>query len=73
MCLLITLTISEFFFVHTLKSAIDRRRPKQVQSVRMVQLERTHPEFMTLFKKPTIRFSDQSTAPNPARRFPRDT
>ena len=59
-CLLVTLIISEQFFVRTLKSAINRRRPKQVQTVRMVQLERTRPEFMTLFKKPTSRFSDQT-------------
>jgi len=59
-CLLVTLIISEQFFVRTLKSAIDRRRPKQVQTVRMVQLERTRPEFMTLFRKPTIRSSDQT-------------
>jgi undecaprenyl-diphosphatase len=43
-----------------LKSAVDRHRPKQVESVRMVQLQRTRPAFLTLFKKPTIRFSDSS-------------
>jgi undecaprenyl-diphosphatase len=59
-CLLITLIISEQFFVRTLKSAVDRKRPKQVQPVRMVQLERTSPAFLTLFRKPTIRMSDQT-------------
>jgi undecaprenyl-diphosphatase len=59
-CLLITLVISEQFFVRTLKSAVDRKRPKQVQPVRMVQLERTSPAFLTLFRKPTIRLSDQT-------------
>lgn len=59
-CLLVTLIVSEQCFVRPLKGIIDRRRPKQVQTVRMVQLERTHPEFMTLFKKPVIRFSDQT-------------
>src|SRR5207244_10207224 len=59
-CLLVTLFISEQFLVRPLKSAVDRRRPKQVQTVRMVQLERTRPEFMTLFQKPTIRFSDET-------------
>ena len=59
-CLLLILIISDQVFVRVLKSAIDRRRPKQVQEVRMVQLQRTHPKFMTLFQKPTIRHSDQT-------------
>src|ERR1700730_10958154 len=69
-CLLVTLFISDQFFVRTLKSAIDRRRPKQVQTVRMVQLERTRPEFMTLFKKPGIRFSDQTDYTKSGPSFP---
>jgi len=69
-CLLVTLIISEQFFVRTLKSAIDRRRPKQVQTVRMVQLARTRPEFMTLFKKPTIRFSDETDRVKSGPSFP---
>jgi undecaprenyl-diphosphatase len=69
-CLLITLTFSEQFLVRTLKSVVDRRRPKQVQAVRMVQLERTHPEFMTLFKKPTIRFSDETDRSKSGPSFP---
>src|SRR5687768_11117441 len=59
-CLLVTLVFSEQFLVRTLKSAIDRRRPKQTQPVRMVQLERTSPAFLTLFRQPTIRTSDAS-------------
>jgi len=54
-CLLIIEQMTGF-----LKSAIDRPRPKQMQSVRLVQLQRTHPEFLTLFHRPTIRFSDES-------------
>jgi undecaprenyl-diphosphatase len=69
-CLLVILLISEQFIVRTLKSAIDRRRPKQVQAVRMVQLERTRPEFMTLFRKPTIRFSDQTDQTKSGPSFP---
>ena len=42
----------------------------KVQTVRMVQLERTHPEFMTLFKKPAIRFSDQSDHTKSGPSFP---
>lgn len=69
-CLLVTLVFTEQFLVRTLKSAIDRRRPKQVQAVRMVQLERTDPEFMTLFKKPEIRFSDQTDRSKSGPSFP---
>ena len=43
-----------------LKTAIDRRRPKQVDTVRMVVLAKTQPAFLKIFHKPTIRFSDQS-------------
>lgn len=69
-CLLVTLVLSEQFLVRGLKSAIDRRRPKQVQAVRMVQLERTSPQFMTLFRKPTIRFSDQTDQTKSGPSFP---
>lgn len=69
-CLVVTLVISDQFLVSALKSAVGRRRPKQVQAVRMVQLERTRPEFMTLFRKPTIRFSDQSDQTKSGPSFP---
>ncbi len=69
-CLLITLVSAEQILVRPLKSAIDRRRPKQVQAVRMVQLERTSPQFMTLFKKPTIRFSDHTDQTKSGPSFP---
>lgn len=69
-CLLITLFISDQFFVSTLKNAVGRRRPKQVQTVRMVQMERTQPEFLSLFKKPTIRLSDQTDFTKSGPSFP---
>lgn len=59
LCMLISLLIAENI-TNVLKTFVDRRRPKQVQFVRMVELQRTRPEFLTLFKKPRIRFSDQS-------------
>ena len=58
-CLLLSLLIAELF-TGILKSAFDRHRPKQVERVRMVELQKARPKFMSLFKKPTIRFSDQS-------------
>jgi membrane-associated phospholipid phosphatase len=58
-CLGLTLLISDALVVKTLKSTIDRMRPKQVQAVRMVQLQKASPRFLTLFKQPTIRYSDE--------------
>jgi len=69
-CLLITLFISDQFFVSTLKNAVGRRRPKQVQTVRMVQMERTQPEFLSLFHTTTIRYSDQTDFTKSGPSFP---
>jgi undecaprenyl-diphosphatase len=69
-CLALALVVADYFLVSTLKTAIDRRRPKQVQKVRMVQLERTHPRFLTLLKKPTVRYSDESDRTKSGPSFP---
>ena len=69
-CLLVTLVVSEQLLVRTLKSAIDRRRPKQTQPVRMVQLERTSPAFLTLFKDRRIRISDETDRSKSGPSFP---
>ena len=69
-CLALALMVADYFLVSTLKTAINRRRPKQVQRVRMVQLERTHPQFLTLFKKPTIRYSDETDRDKSGPSFP---
>ncbi|HME88455.1 MAG TPA: phosphatase PAP2 family protein [Chthoniobacterales bacterium] len=58
-CLLITIVIAEPI-TNTLKSSINRKRPKHVASVRMVRLEKGRPEFMSIFKKPVVRLSDES-------------
>ena len=68
-CLLFSLLIAEQV-TSLLKSAVDRRRPKQVQSVRMVELQKASPEFMTLFKKPSVRYSDQSDRNRSGPSFP---
>ncbi len=69
-CLVLTLLVSEQLLVRTLKSVVDRRRPKQTQPVRMVQLERTSPAFLTLFRRPTIRTSDQTDHTKSGPSFP---
>src|SRR5947209_18207284 len=56
LCLLVSLLMAENV-TNVLKTFVDRRRPKQVQAVRMVELQKARPEFLTLFKKPRIRFS----------------
>ena len=68
-CLVFSLLIAEGI-TSILKSAIDRYRPKQVQSVRMVELQQARPKLMTLFKKPTIQFSDQSDRNRSGPSFP---
>ena len=68
-CILLSLAIAEQV-TGVLKSTIDRHRPKQVQRVRMVQLQKASPKFLTLFKKPTIRFSDSSDRDRSGPSFP---
>ena len=58
-CLLFAFVITEQV-TSFLKTAFDRRRPKQVETVRMVELAKVHPAFLKIFHKPTIRFSDAS-------------
>ena len=58
-CLLITIVIAEPI-TKTLKAAIERKRPKHVEAVRMVRLAKGRPECMSIFKKPVVRRSDES-------------
>src|SRR5207237_1285607 len=58
-CLLIAIVIAHPV-TNTLKPAINQKRPKHVDSVRMVRLEKGRPEFMSIFKKPVVRRSDES-------------
>jgi undecaprenyl-diphosphatase len=67
---LIALTISDYLLVGPLKSVIDRRRPKQVEKVRMVQLQKVHPKVLTLWQKPNIRYSDESDRKKSGPSFP---
>lgn len=69
LCLLVSLLISENV-TNVLKTFVDRRRPKQVQSVRLVELQKASPEFLTLFKKPQIRSSGQSDRSRSGPSFP---
>ena len=68
-CLVLSLLIGGLV-TSALKSTVDRRRPKQVESVRMVQLQKARPKFLALFKKPIIRFSDSSDRSRSGPSFP---
>ena len=68
-CLVIALVIAGLV-TGGLKSAVARHRPKQVESVRMVQLQKARPKFLTLFTKPVIRFSDSSDRTRSGPSFP---
>ncbi len=69
-CVLMTLIISDTLLVRTVKSLVDRRRPKQVQPVRMVVLAKARPEFLTLFKPTTVRHSDATDHTKSGPSFP---
>ncbi|MBO0695711.1 MAG: phosphatase PAP2 family protein [Verrucomicrobia bacterium] len=68
-CLVLSLLVTTQI-TGLIKSAVNRHRPKQVQNVRMVQLQRTRPALLTLFKEPTIRFSDSSDRSRSGPSFP---
>lgn len=70
LCVLAVLVISDTLVVPTLKSALGRLRPKQAQSVRMVELQRTRPKFLTLFKAPRVHYSDESDRSKSGASFP---
>lgn len=69
-CAAVTLLVSGNFVVPGLKSLIDRRRPKQLETVRMVQLQRTRPAFLTLFRQPEIRYSTETDRTRSGPSFP---
>jgi undecaprenyl-diphosphatase len=68
-CLVVSLVIAGLV-TSGLKSAVARHRPKQVASVRMVQLQKARPKFLTLFNKPIIRSSDSSDRTRSGPSFP---
>jgi len=56
--------------VDPLKHAIERPRPKQVQTVRMIELEKTRPKILSIFRKPTIRVSTEAERARSGASFP---
>ena len=68
-CLVISLAIGGLV-TSGLKSTVARHRPKQLQTVRMVQLQKARPKFLTLFKKPAIRVSGSTDHTRSGPSFP---
>lgn len=58
-CVAIAIFVNGNLTVGVLKKFVDRQRPKQVERARMVQLQKAHPEFLTLLQEPTIQYSDE--------------
>src|SRR5207244_10814555 len=56
--------------VDPLKHAIGRSRPKQVETVRMIELEKTRPMILTIFKKPLVRVSTAAERNRSGASFP---
>jgi undecaprenyl-diphosphatase len=55
-CTALTLGLTNVV-VDPLKNMIARPRPKQVETVRLIELEKTRPMLLTIFKKPRPRLS----------------
>lgn len=68
-CVAVTLLV-DTGITSGLKKFVDRRRPKQVERVRMVVLAKARPEFLTLFKPVQIRYSDASDRNRSGPSFP---
>lgn len=53
-CVGLTLLFSETVVVQGLKKTVGRQRPKQMQTVRLVQLQPARPKVLSLFKAPRV-------------------
>ncbi len=68
-CTALALCLSNSF-VGPLKSAINRPRPKQIERVRMVEMQHTRPEFLSLFRPVKIKYSDEKERERSRASFP---
>jgi undecaprenyl-diphosphatase len=56
--------------VDPLKHAVGRARPKQVETVRLIELEKTRPKILVIFKKPHVRVSNAAERARSGASFP---
>ncbi len=68
-CIGLVLLVNDGVTSH-LKNFVDRRRPKQQEPVRMVELAKARPEFLTLFKPVKIRYSTERDRDRSGPSFP---
>lgn len=68
-CTLITLGITNSL-VDPLKNAFARPRPKQAQTVRLLELQQTNPKFLAAWKKTRVRFSGEAERSDTGASFP---
>jgi undecaprenyl-diphosphatase len=69
-CTLVAVLLANQLLVTPIKAFVDRRRPKQVEAVRMVQLSHTRPAFLALFQRPNIRTSGKRDRERSGPSFP---
>lgn len=70
LCAAIALVVTSQLTVNPLKYLVDRRRPKQIETVRMVELIKAHPAFMKMFHRPRVRYSDDADRDKSGPSFP---
>ncbi len=70
LCAGVTLFLTEAVVVRGLKEMVGRPRPKDTQSVRLVQLARARPQLLSLFKEPRVHRSENWQRNNDANSFP---
>ena len=68
-CTALTLGLTNLRLIR-LNTPSRRPRPKQVQTVRMIELEKTRPMLLTIFKKPHIRVSTATERARSGASFP---
>jgi len=56
--------------VDPVKHAVGRARPKQVETVRLIELEKTRPKILAIFKKPHVRVSNAAERARSGASFP---
>jgi len=67
---ILTVIVTDSVVVNFLKHLVNKPRPYQTQSVRVVSLKKTTPRFLGVLQPPKIRFSKPETGPIEGRSFP---
>jgi len=67
---LVTVGLCDGVVVYGIKKAVGRLRPNQVETVRRVELQRTEPRFLAIWKQPTVRLSVPRGGERKGRSFP---